>query len=262
MQITYRTSSIQEYWKERWRKVPVDDAMSNDEVYPLKYANLAIKAGNGRILELGCGPGRLLKYYQKKGFDIIGVDYIEEIIQRLKISDPTLNVEVGNATALRFSDGFFGCVLAFGLYHSLSVNDLELALKETFRVMKHLGTLCASFRANNFQRKLLDKRIHKQQENDQKINCFHKLSFERAECEDLLKKVGFEIKNVYCAQNMPYLYKYSFFRSKTHKVFNENLGRKEGYKLSIFGSVVQKYAMKFFPEVFCNLYVVIAQKKS
>ena len=42
---------------------------------------------------------------------------------------------------------------------------------------------------------------------------------------------------------------------------NENIAREQGYKLSTFGNILQKFIMKIFPNQFCNLYVIIAQKK-
>ena len=59
---------------------------------------------------------------------------------------------------------------------------------------------------------------------------------------------------------MPFLYKFKFFREKKQKEFNENLARKEGYKLSFVGKILQNILIKIFPENFCNLYLIIAEK--
>jgi hypothetical protein len=45
-----------------------------------------------------------------------------------------------------------------------------------------------------------------------------------------------------------------------HKRFDENIARKEGYKLSWFGQPFQNFLMKFFPDQFCNIYILIAHK--
>ncbi|TLZ57930.1 MAG: methyltransferase domain-containing protein, partial [Methanobacteriota archaeon] len=34
----------------------------------------AIRLVRGRVLDLGCGPGRHALFLQKKGFDVVGVD--------------------------------------------------------------------------------------------------------------------------------------------------------------------------------------------
>jgi SAM-dependent methyltransferase len=262
MRITYRHNNIKNYWEQRWSDIPVDTPMENKNVYPLKYANLTIQSTEGKILEAGCGAGRVLRYYHSRGHDIIGMDFIEIAIEKLKNNDPTLNVETGDITNLGYRDEFFQYVLSFGLYHNLE-HKLVRAVQETYRVLKPGGKVCASFRADNFQTKLTDAitehRSSKQsaKESDKE---FHKMNLTRDEFTDLFKKEGFLVEEVHPVVNMPVLYKFSFFRKKEHRKFNENLARKEGYQLSPMGKVIQNLLMKNFPEQFCNIFVLIASK--
>ena len=71
MRITYRTHGVKEYWAARWDDIPADAPMENLSVYPLKYAEMTIKDKAGKILEAGCGAGRILRYYHDWGHDII-----------------------------------------------------------------------------------------------------------------------------------------------------------------------------------------------
>jgi len=155
MRKTYRDSSGKDYWCSRWDDVPADQPMANDQVYPLKYAKQIINDKKGRILEAGCGVGRLVRYFHNDGFDIFGIDFIDIAIKKLKGIDSSLNVEVGDITSLRFDDKSFKYILAFGLYHNLE-KDLDIAIKETYRVLENGGSVCASFRADNIQTKLTD----------------------------------------------------------------------------------------------------------
>ena len=152
--------------------------------------------------------------------------------------------------------------LAFGLYHNLE-DGLEEAISETNRVLKKNGRVCASFRSDNIQTRLTDwltrKRSKSKVENDNLV--FHKMNLTKSEFSSLFIKYGFEIENIYPVENMPILYKFSFFRSKLHKNFNENIARSEGYRLSKFGQLLQNILMKCFPNQFCNIYVLIARKK-
>jgi hypothetical protein len=91
--------------------------------------------------------------------------------------------------------------------------------------------------------------------------AFHKMNLTRSEYEQLFIRSGFTIDKVYPVENMPILYKFAFFRSSGHKEFDENKARKEGYCLSWFGQMTQDFLMRFFPDQFCNIYVVIARKK-
>ena len=65
---------------------------------------------------------------------------------------------------------------------------------------------------------------------------------------------------VFPVENMPFLYKFSFFREKRQKEFDENIARRDGYQLSILGNILQKFLINLFPNQFCNIYVIIAKK--
>ncbi len=155
MRITYRSANNKDYWTKRWDDIPADAPMENSDVYPLKYAAMTVKDKVGKILEAGCGAGRVLRYYHDRGYDIVGIDFIDVAISKLKEIDPTLQAEVGDITNLRFADQSFKYVLAFGLYHNLE-HGLDKAIQETHRVLEKGGLVCASFRADNIQTRLTD----------------------------------------------------------------------------------------------------------
>lgn len=263
MRITYRKADNKQYWTKRWGDIPADLPMENPNVYPLKYAKKTVRSKDGAILEAGCGAGRILRYYHDRGYNIIGIDFIECAITKLKKIDPTLKVEVGDITNLQFKDGAFKYVLAFGLYHNLDEHNLDKAIQETFRVMEDGGEVCASFRADNIQNRLNDRLEEYRSgrwNDDTKDKKFHKMNLTKSEFRKIFERYNFKIKSMHTVVNMPLLYKFAFFRARDHKVFNENKARKEGYKLSFFGRAITKFLMRFFPDQFCNIYVFIVSK--
>lgn len=261
MRKTYRRVNNKDYWERRWDDIPADLPMENNQVYPLKYSEQIVKDQQGRILEAGCGAGRILRYYHIKKMDIVGIDFIEVAIQKLKKIDPTLNVEVGDITDLRFDNESFKYILAFGLYHNLEFG-LDLSIQETYRVLQFGGTVCASHRADNIQTKLTDwlteRRVKKNK--DDEVSEFHKMNLTRIEFKKVFEKSGFTVDSIVPGENMPILYKFRFFRALNHKQFDENIARAEGYKLSWFGQLCQNFLMRFFPNQFCNIYILIAHK--
>lgn len=262
MRITYRRLGNKDYWTKRWSNIPADQPMDNADKYPLKYALLTVKEKNGKILEAGCGNGRIVRYYKDRGYDIVGIDFIAEAIKKLKVADPEIQAEVGDITNLQFKDGTFKYILAFGLYHNLE-RDLEKAIDETFRVLENEGLVCASFRADNIQNHLndwLEAYRSGNKKDDAKDRKFHKMNLTKSEFKKLFEKHGFKIKEMHTVVNMPFLYKFAFFRSRSHKIFDENKARKEGYRMNFAGEIITKFLMKFFPHQFCNIYVIIAQK--
>ena len=261
MRLTYRYKHNRDYWEDRWSNVNIDSIMQNKNVYPLKYAELTVSNGRGSILEAGCGAGRILRYYKESGWNIKGIDFIDSVIQKLKKVDPELDVEKGDIMKLRFKDRSFKYVLAFGLYHNIE-NCIDKALNETYRVIQSNGKLCASFRADNIQTRIVDYLAAcKDKKNIKyKTKQFHKLNLRKEEIQGYFHNAGFEVENIYPVENMPLLYKFKFFRNIEHKDFDENLGRRDGYKLNFMGGLIQNFLIKFFPTQFCNLYVVIARR--
>ncbi len=260
MRITYRSKGVKEYWAARWEDIPVDAPMENVGVYPLKYAEMTVKHRDGRILEAGCGAGRILRYYHDRGYDIVGIDFIEVAIEKLKAIDPSLQVAVGDITHLQFDDTSFDYVLAFGLYHNLE-HGLDKAIQETHRILKPGGAVCASYRADNLQTRLTDWLTERRATTKSGSNLvFHKMNLTRTEYESIFRRAGFHIDFIGPVENMPILYKFRFFRGAGHKKFDENRARAEGYRLSWFGQRLQNIMMRYFPDQFCNIYVLIGRK--
>lgn len=262
MRITYRARGVKEYWTARWEEIPADAPMWNAAVYPLKYAEMTVKDKGGKILEAGCGAGRILRYYHDHGYDIVGMDFIDVAISKLKDIDPTLKAEVGDITNLNYADNSFKYLLAFGLYHNLE-HGLDSAIQETYRVLESGGAVCASFRADNIQTRLTDwlaDRKARRNGANEKGRAFHKMNLTRNEYEGLFTRAGFVVEFIGPVENMPILYKFEIFRSAGHKKFDENKARAEGYRLSWFGQKLQNFLMRFFPDQFCNIYVLIARK--
>ena len=256
MRITYRDKNNKSYWTKRWIDIDADEPMKNENKYPLKFSKMIIKSKKKLILEAGCGAGRILRYYHNNNYKIIGIDFVKEAVDKLKKKDNLLDVRVGNITKLDFKNNYFDYILAFGLYHNLN-ETLNDAITETSRILKKNGFICASFRADNIQNRITDY-IKSRKMNNKKE--FHKMNLTKKEFVDLFRKKNFLIKNIYPVENMPFLYRFRFFREKNQKKFNENQARRDGYQFSFFGKIIQYFLIKFFPDQFCNIYVLIAKK--
>src|SRR5688572_1716395 len=115
MRVTYRHQNIKAYWEERWKRVGVDDPIDNLNTYPIKYAEMTIATGSGRILEAGCGNGRILRFYKKKGLDIAGIDFAEPALRKLQHADPQLSLQLADIRDMPFKPETFQYVLAFGI---------------------------------------------------------------------------------------------------------------------------------------------------
>ncbi len=266
MRATYRShGGVHSYWQARWETVPADEGTLNLTRYPGVYAEEVMSRVDGPVLEAGCGAGRVVRHFHDLERDIIGLDYIPEVLGKIRNADSTVRLVGADVLKLPFGDETFAGVLAFGLYHNLE-SGLVDALIETRRTIKKGGLLCASFRADNIQNRLLDRIADRQAASPADAFCsspkqFHKMNYRKKELEVALLQSGFTVESVRFVENMPFLYKFATFRAAGHKAFDENTARTEGYRLSNGGRALQSILTSISRSEFCNVYVVVAQPR-
>lgn len=265
MRVTRRTDSPDVYWTRRWQGLHADEPMSNEDNYPLKHVLAAMRVAPFEfpILEAGCGTGRLMRYLHQTGREVVGFDFVQEAVDSISTADSSINVTRQDVRELDYADNSFGLVTAFGLFHSLPEGAAR-GLEEIRRVLvPGVGVMVMSFRADNLQNWLIDvlwtMKSFKRGVRRSDLR-FHKQNLRKKELVQIVESSGFLVERVEPEQNMPFLYKFRFFRSRPQKNFDESVARSEGYKLSSFGKSLQGFLVALFPYQFCNVLVVYARK--
>ena len=115
---------------------------------------------NANVLDIGCGIGRTTIPLSEAGFNVIGIDFSETLINKAKAKFPNIDFRIGNACDLKFSDEGFD-------YALFSFNGIDLiypekerikAIKEISRILKDEGIFVFSshnplqFIAHGFRR--------------------------------------------------------------------------------------------------------------
>ena len=99
-----------------------DDGHINEDLGSLSMASytewsegekLAIKEVQGRVLDIGCGAGRVALYLQEMGFEVIGIDISPGAIEACR-QRGIGSVQVMSAEALDFEDGIFSTIILYG----------------------------------------------------------------------------------------------------------------------------------------------------
>ena len=102
-----------------------------------------------RILELGCGTGRIAQGLWKLGFrDITAIDFAPRMVEEAQringVLNAGVNFQVADACALPFEDqSFDGAIFGFnGLMQIPKRENRRIAMRGIFQVLKPGATFC------------------------------------------------------------------------------------------------------------------------
>lgn len=157
---------------------------------PLDRAMLAAFADlvrvAGRVVEVGCGTGRITAQLRDLGLDISGIDLSPGMLAVARRAYPDLRFEVGSMTELALPDaGLAGLVAWYSIIH-LPPELLPGVFAEFHRVLTPGGQLLLGFKAG-------DQRIRLEQAYGHTVSYdVHWLSPDRVAAQ--LAAAGFEVR--------------------------------------------------------------------
>ncbi|MHA1904906.1 MAG: class I SAM-dependent methyltransferase [Candidatus Thorarchaeota archaeon] len=106
---------------------------------------LAIKEVQGRVLDIGCGAGRVALYLQEMGFEVIGIDISQGAIEACR-ERGIGSVQVMSAENLDFEDGIFSTIILYGNNFGLLGNKDRVVkmLKDCHRISSKEALILAN----------------------------------------------------------------------------------------------------------------------
>ena len=113
---------------------------------------------NERVLDLGCGNGRLFELFKDGDIEYVGVDNSKKLIEkaREKYGDHFKAADILN---LPFQNNYFDSIWTIAVFHHIPSKQLRLeALKEMGRVLKKNGRIimiCWNLWQSNYLKLLL-----------------------------------------------------------------------------------------------------------
>jgi SAM-dependent methyltransferase len=108
-----------------------------------KRWNLALASATGQrisVLECGCGSANDYRFWETYGIarflDYNGFDLSEDNVANAREMFPEVSFECGNVFDIREGDESFDYVVAFDLFEHLSLEGIEVAIREACRVAR------------------------------------------------------------------------------------------------------------------------------
>lgn len=90
------------------------------------------------VLDVGCGVGRLTKYWWEHKVNFIGIDMVRQFIDRAREIYPSADFQVMNAASLEFADASFDLVFFSNQGIDYTERRLEV-MREAHRALKPGG---------------------------------------------------------------------------------------------------------------------------
>lgn len=95
-----------------------------------------------KIMDFGCGNGRLLEILNDKKVEYVGIDVSQKLIDLAKSRFPERKfVKVSSQHMLPFSDNFFNKIISIAVFHHFPEEHAEKTAKELYRITKPDGTV-------------------------------------------------------------------------------------------------------------------------
>jgi 2-polyprenyl-3-methyl-5-hydroxy-6-metoxy-1,4-benzoquinol methylase len=101
-------------------------------------AEVGARFPGAKVLDLGCGPGVLVREMQEIGIDARGVDISRWCVENAVTGE----IYHGSALALPFADNTFDLQISQDVMEHIHPDDLNQALREQIRVSKPGGRVC------------------------------------------------------------------------------------------------------------------------
>ncbi|MDA9018566.1 class I SAM-dependent methyltransferase [Flavobacteriaceae bacterium] len=259
--------------KSQWDSVWEDDTISRNQAkldYP-EYWELYDKyiKKDGKILEAGVGLGKWLNYFQKKDYDIVGIDYSEVAIRKLKEFDNSLNAVYGDVTEIPFENDSFDTYLSFGtLEHLEKISDLKKAIDEIHRVLKRDGIAYITIPNLNFlnfffsiKNKVINNNIIRKIFGKRRVEShFFEYNYTENEFLKYFDKTKFEVCAV-VPENIPLILKrFKFLKNKNSDIhkFDTNLN---SFGLKLWGNLLKRPSDSFIRRQLSHLLIYVIKIK-
>ena len=181
-----------EFWESQWTGLdPVISAQELESSRRLMVRLLERNLpGGGEILDGGCGMGHWVIFLRRRGYQVVGLDFDDQTISRLRGLRPDIEWVTGNVLELPFSKNRFDAYISMGVLEHLE-NKFVDGILEAYRVLNDEGVFVLSV---PFYSRFL--RLLKAYQNKDTRLPFFQYYFTREELVSILNRCGFVVTEI------------------------------------------------------------------
>ena len=138
----------------------IQKLLGQTDIYLLDQIMKGRYSAADKILDAGCGTGRNMHWFLQNNFAIYAIDMNEEIINQLKLANPTLpkqHLQVSSVDEMPFPDNYFDHIICIAVLHfAMNKTHFKKMLGELVRVIKQRGSLLLRIAADiGFEDKII-----------------------------------------------------------------------------------------------------------
>ena len=205
----------------------------------------------GLILEAGCGLGKEVIQLSDLGYQVIGLDYIEEALHKIRSFRKDSRLTAADVHALPFRDESLDAYLSFGVVEHFEFGP-EPTLREAWRVLRKGGLLVLTVPYPSLVRRVIQaKKWLTLRGRGKEENGYYETTYRVTDLERFLHMTGFEVIARYPTSH-------SFTLWGVGRLFR---GR-DYYDTSPFGEWLGAVFARFLPWSMCFASLLIARRKA
>ena len=254
----YRTMNVDEFWANYWIRVSEDnDFIVNYDYYPFTALRDYLSR-DMKILEIGCGTGRVLKGLSNEKYNIMACDLDLNSLQSIN-AKKKYRVFRADLRNMPVKNSTFDAVLCFGVLTCIEdIHEIRRILNDISNILRDNGILIISLLNYNLLRKI--QRFVFFIESLARRRYFYGWASSIIELEKLLKGHFEVIKRIPSISREPIWHNAPLFRGC--KTIDEKIARVDDtrYQLNTLGEWLFKKINKINPFMISGSTTFICRK--
>lgn len=143
----------------------------------------------GKVLDVGCAAGRDSRYFDSIGFEVVGVDFSDKLLDIAKEKAPGIQFVQQDVRDLQFPDASFDGIYASAVLLHLKREEVKPVLEKFYAMLKPNGILGIQVKEGE------GEGVVKETLSDGKARYF--MYFGKEEVENMVKQAGFSLHKTF-----------------------------------------------------------------